>query len=106
MACPLLPCPPMGSARVPPQGDPVQAARTAGLHYADDARPGITRRRAGRGFSYRCPDGRTVTGRAELARIRRLAVPPAWTHVWVAPPAIDHLWATVRAARGPTPYLS
>ncbi len=94
----------MGSARVPPQGDPVQAARTAGLHYADDARPGITRRRAGRGFSYRCPDGRTVTGRAELARIRRLAVPPAWTDVWISPTAIDHIQATGRDARGRKQY--
>jgi len=84
--------------------DPAQIARTAGLRYADAARPGITRRRAGKGFTYRTPDGSTITDPAELRRIRRLAIPPAWTEVWISPAPDDHLQATGRDARGRKQY--
>jgi DNA topoisomerase-1 len=84
--------------------DPIRAAKAAGLRYADDSRPGITRRRAGKGFAYRGPDGSAVTDRGERSRIRRLAIPPAWTDVWISPAANGHLQATGRDARGRKQY--
>ena len=86
------------------QRDPVGAARAAGLRYVSDAMPGITRRRAGKAFSYRRPDGQLIRDRAELVRIRRLAIPPAWTRVWICRHANGHLQATGRDARGRKQY--
>ncbi len=65
-----------------------------------DDRPGITRKRAGRGFSYRHPDGTLVKDRATLERIRKIVIPPAWTDVWISPIANGHVQATGRDARG------
>ncbi|HEU0243078.1 MAG TPA: hypothetical protein VFQ75_04180 [Candidatus Limnocylindrales bacterium] len=76
------------------------AAAEAGLRWTTDARPGIRRRRAGRGFSYRSADGATIRDAATLARIRSLAIPPAWTDVWICPSPNGHLQATGRDARG------
>ena len=84
--------------------DPVESARAAGLRYVTDAQPGISRRRAGRGFSYRWPTGEPVTERPILARIRALAIPPAWTDVWICPRPNGHLQATGRDARGRKQY--
>ena len=67
-------------------------------------RPGITRRRTGRGFSYRTADGATIRDRAVLRRIKALAVPPAWTDVWICPDPAGHLQATGRDARGRKQY--
>ena len=78
-------------------------ATDAGLRYADDTRPGITRRRAGRGVSYRMPDGSPAPPRVR-ARIAALAIPPAWTQVWIAPDARGHLQATGRDAKGRKQY--
>jgi len=75
-----------------------------GLRYVSDAMPGITRRRAGRAFSYRGPDGRLIRDRADLARIKRLAIPPAWSDVWICPDGKGHLQATGRDARGRKQY--
>ena len=86
------------------QGDPVGAARAAGLRYVSDAIPGILRRRAGKAFSYRGPDGQLIKEQAELVRIRRLAIPPAWTGVWICRHANGHLQATGRDARGRKQY--
>jgi DNA topoisomerase I len=80
--------------------DARQVARDAGLRYSSDTRPGIERRRAGRGFSYRQPSGARVTDRETLARIRSLAIPPAWTEVWICTDPRGHLQATGRDARG------
>ena len=80
------------------------AARAAGLRYADDSRPGIGRRRAGSGFGYRAPDGGPVIDKTELRRIRTLAIPPAWTDVWISLAATDHLQATGRDTRGRKQY--
>ena len=66
-----------GAAATDPSADAAAAARDAGLRYATDARPGITRRRSGRGFSYRDPDGDLIRDRTVLARIRAMAIPPA-----------------------------
>jgi DNA topoisomerase-1 len=72
----------------------------AGLSYVTDDSAGITRRRAGKGFAYRDAQGRLVRDRVTLARIRALAVPPAWTDVWICPNENGHLQATGRDARG------
>lgn len=79
---------------------PAEAARDAGLRYSSDERPGISRRRAGRGFSYRAPDGSVIRDEETLRRIRALATPPAWTDVWICPDPSGHLQATGRDARG------
>jgi DNA topoisomerase-1 len=79
--------------------DPNLAAQDAGLRYASDDRPGLRRRRAGRGFSYLDTDGRAITDERELRRIRRLAIPPAWTDVWISPDPRGHIQATGRDAR-------
>jgi DNA topoisomerase IB len=80
--------------------EPKRAARRAGLVYVDDDRPGITRQRSGKGFRYRRPRGDLVRDAATLARIRRLAIPPAWTEVWICPQPRGHVQATGRDARG------
>jgi DNA topoisomerase-1 len=80
------------------------SAKEAGLYYASDADPGISRIKVGRGFAYRTADGRAVRDRATLERIRSLVIPPAWTRVWIAPRANAHLQATGRDARGRKQY--
>jgi DNA topoisomerase IB len=67
--------------------------------------PGLTRVRAGRGFSYREPGGETVRDDEVLARIRALAIPPAWTDVWICPDPLGHLQATGLDAAGRRQYL-
>ncbi|HXD71856.1 MAG TPA: hypothetical protein VN615_18450 [Gaiellales bacterium] len=84
--------------------NPREAAKDAGLRYTTDDRPGITRRRRGRGFQYIDRDGRTITDRGERARIDSLAIPPAWTDVWICPSPNGHLQATGRDARGRKQY--
>jgi DNA topoisomerase-1 len=80
------------------------AARSAGLRWVSDARPGIRRVRAGRGFTYLAASGRRITAAATLGRIRSLAVPPAWTDVWICPDPRGHVQATGRDARGRKQY--
>jgi DNA topoisomerase-1 len=80
--------------------DPSASARAAGLRHVTDARPGIRREaKPGGGFRYIGPDGRAVRRPAELQRIAHLAVPPAWTDVWICPYADGHIQATGRDAR-------
>jgi DNA topoisomerase-1 len=86
------------------QVEPEASARAASLRYVGDGRAGITRRRTGTGFSYRAPDGTVIRDRETLGRIRALAIPPAWTDVWICPIAIGHLQATGRDARGRKQY--
>jgi DNA topoisomerase I len=83
---------------------PEAAAKESGLHYVSDDRPGIRRVRCGRGFHYVAPDGQTLTNAESLARIRKLAVPPAWEDVWICPEANGHIQATGRDARGRKQY--
>lgn len=80
--------------------DPEECSRLAHLRYVTDARPGITRRRRGRSFSYFDPDGKPVRDEKTLARIKSLVIPPAWHEVWICPLAHGHLQATGRDARG------
>lgn len=82
----------------------VVAAREAGLRYVTDAHPGIARRRSGKGFCYRDADGHAVRDAATLARIRSLAIPPAYKDVWICAAANGHLQATGRDARGRKQY--
>ena len=84
--------------------DPADSAEDAGLRYASGAEPGIRRRRAGRGFTYTVPGGKRLTDRATLDWIRRLAIPPAWTDVWICTTKNGHLQATGRDARGRKQY--
>jgi DNA topoisomerase-1 len=76
----------------------------ASLVFVDDEMPGIRRRRAGRGFAYAHAGGRRVTSARHLARIKSLAIPPAWTEVWICPDPAGHLQATGRDARGRKQY--
>ncbi|TMC64828.1 MAG: DNA topoisomerase IB [Chloroflexi bacterium] len=87
------------SADAADRPDPREAARQAGLRYASDADPGIRRVRRGKGFSYSGPDGEPIRDPETLARIRTLAVPPAWTDVWICRYANGHIQATGRDAR-------
>jgi len=90
------------SRAAPPVGpftEPVEAARAAALRHVSDDRPGIRRRKSGRGFFYVRPDGETIRDPATLQRIRALAIPPAWTDVWICPAPDGHLQATGRDAR-------
>lgn len=93
-------------AEVPnPFGAAVVAdAREAGLRYFTDTRPGIHRQRRGKSFSYLAADGMRVKDKATLARIKRLAIPPAWTEVWISPHENGHIQATGRDARGRKQY--
>jgi DNA topoisomerase-1 len=84
--------------------DPRATARSAGLRYSSDDSPGWTRRRHGRGFTYRDTEGATIRDRETLARLRALAIPPAWTDVWICPSPVGHLQATGRDARGRKQY--
>ena len=80
------------------------SADQASLTYVTDSEPGIRRLRAGQGFSYRSPDGRTVN-RAALARIKSLAIPPAWQQVWICPRPSGHLQAVGTDPAGRREYL-
>jgi DNA topoisomerase-1 len=84
--------------------DSQDAAESAGLRYVSDARPGIRRRRSGKGFKYLRPDGSKLCDARVLRRLRSLAIPPAWTDVWICPFADGHLQATGRDARSRKQY--
>ena len=80
--------------------DPDASAAAAGLRYVNDGRlPGIRRLGRGRRVRYIDASGRRVTNRQVLARIRSLAIPPAWTDVWICPNEQGHVQATGRDAR-------
>lgn len=86
------------------EGDPVAAASAAALHHVGDEAPGFTRLRRGKAFAYRDARGNPVRDAATLSRIRALAIPPAWTDVWIAADARAHIQATGRDARGRKQY--
>jgi DNA topoisomerase I len=75
-----------------------------GLRYVCDAGPAITRRRAGKGFTYLDAKGRRVANADTLKRIRSLVIPPAWTDVWICTAADGHIQATGRDAKGRKQY--
>src|SRR6185437_7884968 len=84
--------------------DPKRAARRAGLRYMSDAVPGISRHGRPGHFIYSAPSGKRVHDAAALKRIARLAIPPAWKDVWIAPVANAHLAATGRDAKDRKQY--
>jgi DNA topoisomerase-1 len=84
--------------------DAKEAAQDAGLTYVSDEDRGLHREPSADGFAYRKDNGEKVTDEATLDRIRRLAIPPAWTEVWICARANGHLQATGRDARGRKQY--
>ena len=87
-----------------PADDAPAVARKVGLRYVDDSKPGITRKKTAAGFRYVAPDGKPVRDEDELKRIRALAIPPAWTGVWICPQANGHIQATGRDAKNRKQY--
>src|SRR5688572_10771790 len=83
---------------------PLESARSAGLRYVRDNGPGIRRKMSALGFRYYRPDGRQIRQPAELKRIARLVIPPAWKDVWICPDPRGHLQATGRDVRGRKQY--
>jgi DNA topoisomerase I len=84
--------------------DPAQSAKQAGLRYVNDDKPGIRRLRSGRWFRYVGADDKPVHDAETLGRIRSLAIPPAWTDVWICAHENGHVQATGRDARGRKQY--
>src|SRR6266567_1223547 len=79
--------------------DPVDAAEEAGLRHVSDDRPGYRRKANGDHFEYLDTEGKRIRDEQRLLRIKRLAIPPAWTDVWICPSANGHIQATGRDAR-------
>ncbi|GAC1310856.1 MAG: DNA topoisomerase IB [Vulcanimicrobiaceae bacterium] len=82
----------------------VEHARSAGLRYVDDRHPGLRRERTATGFDYFDAHGDRITSEEELARIRALAIPPAYEDVWICPHPHGHVQATARDAKGRKQY--
>jgi DNA topoisomerase-1 len=80
------------------------AAASAGLNYASPDDPGISRRRAGAGFTYRGPDGARVTDTTVVKRIKSLVIPPAWTNVWICRDPNGHIQAVGQDEKGRRQY--
>src|SRR5262245_25579595 len=91
----------MGSPRIVEHR---KAASRAGLNYVTDGIAGITRRRAGKGWIFFRPDGVRISDPEQRKRINSLAIPPAWTDVWICPDPRGHIQATARDARGRKQY--
>jgi DNA topoisomerase-1 len=83
---------------------PEAELKAAHLTYVSDLDPGIRRRKARSGFNYLDAEGKPVTAEATLDRIRKLAIPPAWTDVWIAPSEHGHIQATGRDIKGRKQY--
>jgi DNA topoisomerase I len=82
----------------------IAAAEEAGLRYVSDERPGYTRRAKGKHFRYFDTEGKPICDEQRLLRVQRLAIPPAWTNVWICPSPNGHIQATGRDARGRKQY--
>jgi DNA topoisomerase IB len=84
--------------------DSSEAAEEAGLQYVNDERRGYSRRAKGKDFEYVDTEGKKIRDEQRLVRIKRLAIPPAWTQVWICPSANGHIQATGRDARSRKQY--
>ena len=84
--------------------DPEEVAEEAGLRYVTDEKPGYTRKRKGQKFLYFDTEGKQIKDEARILRLNRLAIPPAYTDVWICPSANGHLQATGRDDRGRKQY--
>ncbi|HLI09432.1 MAG TPA: DNA topoisomerase IB [Ktedonobacteraceae bacterium] len=87
-----------------PVQNPVEVAKIAGLRYVTDKMPGIRRERVGEQFTYIGTNGKLIGDEGVLKRIRSLAIPPAWTDVWICPSPRGHIQATGRDAKGRKQY--
>ena len=87
-----------GAAELPVA--PQESAKAVGLRYVSDEAPGFRRTRKRTGFRFLAQNGKEIRDARQLARIKALAIPPAWTDVWICPIANGHLQATGRDARG------
>lgn len=85
--------------------DPARAAEFAGLRYVNAEEPGYTRRRHGRGFGYYDKRRRHIKNPRIKSRIDKLAIPPAWTEVWICADARGHVQATGHDDRGRKQYI-
>src|SRR6266516_3251845 len=81
-----------------------KAATLAGLHYVTDGFAGIRRRRSGAGWIYYAPNGARIRDPLKRKRLNALAIPPAWTDVWICLDPDGHIQATARDARGRKQY--
>src|SRR5512135_1594468 len=81
-----------------------KAAARAGLRYVTDGVAGIRRKRSGKGWAYYEPDGARIADPEKRRRLNALAIPPAWTDVWICPDPDGHIQATARDARGRKQY--
>ena len=79
-------------------------ARAQGLRYVTDSKPGFTRKRYGKAFHFYDIKGERIRDEAVIVRIRKLAIPPAYTNVWICPQANGHMQATGLDARGRKQY--
>src|SRR5215831_8737151 len=93
-----------GKAEPAVAAESAEAAKEAGLQYVSDERPGYSRRAKGKDFEYLDLEGKPIRDEQRLLRIKRLAIPPAWTEVWICPSANSHIQATGRDARGRKQY--
>ena len=84
--------------------DARDAAETVDFSMQMTMEPGITRRRSGKGWSYRDVDGKRITDRALIDRIKKIGIPPAYTDVWICPNKRGHIQATGRDAKGRKQY--
>ena len=87
-----------------PPSEPDKAAKAASLKYVSDDTPCIRRKKAGTGFTYVGPTGKAIRDEPSLRRIKALAIPPAWTEVWICSDSDGHLQATGFDARGRKQY--
>lgn len=88
----------------PVSAENAEAAHTAQLRYVSDSDPGITRKMVGKGFRYEDAQGQKLVDEKTLSRIRGLAIPPAWTDVWICGESNGHIQATGRDQRGRKQY--
>src|SRR2546426_11058641 len=84
--------------------DPEEAAEEAGLRYVSDDQPGYTRKAKGDDFEYFDTEGKPICDEQRLLRVKGLAIPPAYTDVWICPSPNCHIQATGRDARGRKQY--
>jgi DNA topoisomerase-1 len=79
--------------------------RAVGLHWVEADAPGIARKRSGKGFAFYDPSGRLIQDKSDIARFKSLAVPPAWTEVWICADPLGYVQATGFDERGRKQYI-
>jgi len=93
-----------GSRSSPREKEHRRSATRAGLRYVTDGVAGIRRKRSGRGWAYYAPGGERIAEPKVRRRLNSLAIPPAWSDVWICPDPDGHIQATARDARGRKQY--